>query len=130
MKSAASLSKKAISYLFRNRYTIPLIIGFVTNWIAMSLSCSSMPYYSRDVLGNFSYITVISMARNLPTIIVLILGLVSKYIMTVGKRKAMMTGAIIQIAAFLPLICMLIVLILSRFIDVDKKVAEMRKEQA
>lgn len=97
-------SKKAISYLFRNKYTIPLIIGFVTNWIAMSLSGSAMPYYARDVLGNFSYITVIAMARNLPTIIVLLLGLVSKYIMVTGKRNAMMTGAFMQIAAFLLLI--------------------------
>ena len=36
----------------------------------------------------------------------------------------------LSIAAFLPLICMLIVLILSRFIEKNKKVAEMRKEQA
>ena len=48
-------AKELLGYMFKNRYTVPLIFAFVINWFALSLVATATVYFARDILGDASY---------------------------------------------------------------------------
>ena len=72
--------------MFKNEYTIPLIIAFVLNWFALSLVATATVYFARDILGDANSMKVLNNARTLPAMIFLVIGVVPFFATKWGKK--------------------------------------------
>lgn len=90
-------TKELLAALFNNHYVIPMAIAFAFNWLALSINGGGQVYYCRDVLGNMRYMSTLSMARSIPAIVILLVGIAPVYIGKLGKKKAIIAGCALQI---------------------------------
>ena len=79
-------AKELLGYMFKNEYTIPLIIAFVLNWFALSLVATATVYFARDILGDANSMKVLNNARTLPAMIFLVIGVVPFFATKWGKK--------------------------------------------
>lgn len=79
-------AKELLGYMFKNKYMIPLILGFVINWFALSLVATSTIYFARDVMGNSEMMGALNNARTLPAMILLLVGVIPFLAARFGKR--------------------------------------------
>lgn len=86
-----------LTALFSNHYVLPLAIAFAFNWLALSINGGGQVYYCRDVLGSMRYMGTLSMARSIPAIVILLIGIAPRYIGLLGKKRAIVLGCALQI---------------------------------
>ena len=89
--------KAVLTALFSNHYVLPLAVAFAFNWLALSINGGGQVYYCRDVLGSMRYMSTLSMARSIPAIVVLLVGVAPMYIGKLGKKHAIVFGCALQI---------------------------------
>lgn len=98
---ASTLNATNLKYLFGNKYVIPLIFGFILNWLGLGVNSNAAAYYARDVLGSISLMRLITWSRIIPGLIVMFTGIIPIFVMKFGKQKTLMTGSVLAIAGCL-----------------------------
>lgn len=83
-------AKELLGYMFKNKYTVPLIIAFVVNWFATNLVASSTIYYARDIMGDSNFMKILNNARSLPAMLLLVIGIVPICAAKFGKRQTLL----------------------------------------
>ena len=86
-----------VTALFSNHYVLPMALAFAFNWLALSINGGGQVFYCRDVLGSMRYMGQLAMARSIPAILILLIGVAPKYIGVFGKKKAIIVGCALQI---------------------------------
>ncbi len=97
-RKTSNLNATNLKYLFCNKYVIPLIFGFILNWLGLGVNSNAAAYYARDVLGSISLMRMITWSRIIPALIVMLTGFIPIYVMKFGKQKTLMTGSVLAIA--------------------------------
>lgn len=97
-KFSKEVSKKAVRSLLTNKYTWICTLGFVFNWLILSLNGAVMIYYARDVLGNIALMGILSVTSMGPSIIML--SFVPKCAFKFGKRKMLIFGGVFLIIGY------------------------------
>lgn len=92
---------QSINVMFRNKYIVPLAVGFASQWLIIALNGAAAVYFARDVLNDVGMIVTISMLGNIPNLIVLFTGIVPRLAMKYGKRKMLIFGAGMQAIGYL-----------------------------
>lgn len=92
--------KTQIKYVFGSKYAIPLFAMFLLYNFAGMIFGSLAIYFIRDVLGDALYMTQISYAKLVPGIICGLIGIVPIANARLGKKKALILGALFQTAGF------------------------------
>lgn len=90
---------EALKALFSTKYVPICGLAFVANWMLLAVNGSSMVYYARDVLHNIGFMGALSAAGTLPSLILLFA--VPSFAVKIGKRKALIIGAIFETVAYL-----------------------------
>lgn len=83
-------AKELLGYMFKNKYTVPLIFAFVINWFALSLVATATVYFARDILGNATYMKQLNNARTLPAMLFLVIGVVPFFAAKLGKKYTLL----------------------------------------
>lgn len=86
-----------LTALFSNHYVLPMAMAFAFNWLALSINGGGQVYYCRDVLGSMRFMGTLSMARSIPAILILLVGVAPIYIGKLGKKNAIVLGCALQI---------------------------------
>ena len=92
-------TKELLAALFGNRYVIPMAVAFALNWLAISINGGGQVYYCRDVLGSMRYMGQLAMARSIPSIIFLAIGVMPIFIRMFGKKKGLIICCAVQVIA-------------------------------
>ena len=85
---------------FGNRYAIPLLLMFLFYNFSGYVYGTMGAYYIRDILGDLEYMSTISWAKFIPGIIACVIGVVPLANAKLGKKKALILGAVFQTAGF------------------------------
>lgn len=120
-----------------------MAVAFAFNWLALSINGGGQVYYCRDVLGSMRFMGTLSMARSIPAILILLVGVgldsaVLGYVLDWGGYEAanipismppetILAEKIAYIVV--PGICLAVVLLIGFLIDVDKKLPELRAQK-
>lgn len=96
-EKTSSINAANLKYLFGNKYVIPLIFGFILNWLGLGVNSNAAAYYARDVLGSMSLMRLITWSRIIPGLIVMLIGIVPRFAVHFGKQKTLVTGAVLSI---------------------------------
>lgn len=91
--------KIRLIYLLKNKYAIPLILIYILYFFMNMMKGSAAVYFSRDILGDASYMTQLTYAKTIPAILLGIAGAVPFMALKAGKRRTMIFAAVVQICA-------------------------------
>lgn len=86
-----------LGYLFKNKFAIPLILVYILFFFTMYIKGSAIVYFSRDILGNASYMTELTYAKTIPAILLGAVGIVPFAASRLGKRYTLMAAIVIQL---------------------------------
>lgn len=85
---------------FGNKYALPLLLMYLLYNFAGYVYGSMGTYYIRDILGDLGFMSSISWAKFIPGIIACVIGVVPLANARLGKKKALIMGAVFQTAGF------------------------------
>lgn len=88
-----------LKYLLNNKYAIPLILIYILYFFMTMMKGSAAVYFSRDIMGDASYMTQLTYAKTIPAILIGLAGVVPFMTLKVGKRRALIFAAAIQICS-------------------------------
>lgn len=90
--------KEGFKALLKNKYWFMMTLVLLLLFIGMGVSGGATVYYARLVLGNESYVSVLSMATTITQIVSMLI--VAKFIKKLGKRNVFIVGSVISVVGY------------------------------